>query len=63
MTLAINIFETESDTSSDVERRHYTVGQLIAELKEYDGETEIVIKNCLTGKYGAIDFQGLSVEA
>lgn len=61
-TLIINVHEQIDETSTQVERRHYSVAQLIAELQKYDGSSEIVIKNLNTGKYGSIDFQGLSTE-
>lgn len=60
-TLSINVHDQVSDTAIEVERRHYTVAQLIAELQKYDADTEIVIKNLSTGSYGSINFQGLSV--
>lgn len=60
-TLALNVHEQDSPDVIMVDRRHYTVAQLIAELQKYDGETEIVIKNLNTGNYGSINFQGLSL--
>lgn len=59
-TLSINTHTADANTAADVERRHYTVAQLIAELNNYDGDTEIVIKDLGTGKYGSISFQGIS---
>lgn len=60
-TLSINAHTADAANASDVERRHYTVAQLIAELNKYDGDTEVVIKDLGTGKYGSIDFQGVSI--
>lgn len=62
MNLVINTHEATDDTAEAVDRKHYTVDQLIAELKKYDGRSEVVIKNLNTGKYGSIDFQGLANE-
>jgi len=59
-TLSINVHEQDLPDVIMVDRRHYTVAQLIAELSKYDGETEIVVKNLSTGNYGSIDFQGLT---
>jgi len=61
-TLTINVHEQTNLKSTEVERRHYTAAQLIAELQKYDGSSEIIIKNLNTGTYGSIDFQGLSAE-
>lgn len=56
----INTHEADNNTASDVERRHYTVAQLIAELNQCDSAAEVVIKNLKTGKFGSIDFQGIT---
>lgn len=58
----INTHEADANTADEVERKHYTVAQLIVELQRYDGETEIVVKNLHTGKYASINYQGLSIE-
>lgn len=60
-TLSINVHDQVADTAIEVERRHYTVAQLIAELQKYDGDTEVVVKNLATGSFGSINFQGLSL--
>lgn len=59
-TLTINTHTADENNAFEVERRHYTVAQLIAELDQYDDDTEVVIKDLNTGKYGSIDFQGVS---
>lgn len=60
MQVIINTHEATKTTANDVERKHYTVGQLIAELKQYDGDAPVIIKNLNTGNFGSIDFQGLT---
>jgi len=35
-SIVLNTHEATEDTANNVERRHYTVAQLIAELKKYD---------------------------
>lgn len=60
-TLSINIHTPDAELAAEVERRHYTVAQLIAELDQYDDDAEIVIKDLGTGKFSSIDFQGVSV--
>lgn len=59
-TITINTHEATDNTAADVERKHYTVAQLIAELQNCDPEAEVVIKNLNTGKYGSINFQGVT---
>lgn len=62
--LAINVhIEPTTTTAGQIERRHYTVAALIAELQKYEGNTEVVVKDLNTGSFGSIDFRGLSVEA
>lgn len=61
--LTINIHEEDEFQSKDIDRRHYTVAQLIAELKAFDGDTPIVIKKLDRTAYCSIDFRGVSVEA
>ena len=60
--LTINIHEEDEFQSKDIDRRHYTVAQLIAELKAFDGDTPIVIKKLNRAAYCSIDFSGVSVE-
>lgn len=60
--LTINIHEEDEFQSKDIDRRHYTVAQLIAELKAFDGDTPIVIKKLNRDTYCSIDFRGVSVE-
>lgn len=62
MQLVINIHEQTGDKASDVERKHYTVSQLIAELKKYNDDDEVSVRNLATNKFGSIDFQGLTLE-
>lgn len=63
MNLAINIHEQDDNSASKVERKHYTVAQLIAELSKYNSDDGIVVRNLATGKFGSIDFQGLTLES
>lgn len=58
-TLSINVHTADVENANEVERRHYTVAQLIAELKRYDEDTQVIIKDLGTGKYGSIAFHGV----
>lgn len=60
MQVIINTHEADNNSAGEVERRHYTVAQLIAELQQCDGNAEIVIKKLGTGKFGSINFQGIT---
>lgn len=59
----INTHEATNKHAEYVQRRHYTVAQLIAELQKYDEEATVIIKNLNTGKYGSINFRGVTTEA
>lgn len=59
-TLAINVHDQSDSSPKDVERKHYTVAILIAELRRYDPNADVVIKNLNTGTFGSIDFHGLT---
>ena len=60
-TLSINVHTPDAKSAADVDRRHYTVAALIAELNKYDGETVVVVNHLAAGKFGSIDYQGLSL--
>lgn len=61
--VVINTHEASDKTAESVERRHYTVAALIAELQRFDGSAEVVVKNLNTGTFGSIDFQGVAKTA
>lgn len=61
MNLIINVHSQDQAMANDVDRRHYTVKALIAELSKYDDNDELVIRDLNTGKFGSIDFQGLTL--
>lgn len=61
--VVINTHEADADKANEVDRRHVTVANLIAQLQQLPGDAEIVIKNLNTGKYGSLNFQTLSQEA
>lgn len=61
--VAINTHEADVDNANEVDRRHVTVANLIAQLQQYPADAEVVIKNLNTGKYGSLNFQTLSQEA
>lgn len=63
MNLALNIHEQTEATASEVERKHYTVAQLIAELNRYNSDDTVIVRNLATGKFGSLDFQGLTLES
>jgi len=60
-SITINVhIEKEAKSFTDIERRHYTVGQLIAELQQYEKSVEIVVLNMNNGSYGSLDFMGVT---
>lgn len=58
-TVKINLHNEKVAKANDVARRHYTVAQLIAELKQFDPEATIVAQDMLTNEYQALDFRGV----
>ena len=56
----INTHEADAKSAPEVDRQHYTVATLIAELNQCDPNASVVIKNLNTGKFGCINFQGIS---
>lgn len=58
-TVKINLHNEKVSKASQVARRHYTVGALMAELANYPKDAEIVAQDMLTGEYQALDFRGI----
>lgn len=56
----INTHEADANSAAEVDRQHYTVATLIAQLKNCDPNATLVIKNLNTGKFGSINFQGVN---
>ena len=59
MLVKINLHNEKVATAEEVARKHYTVSQLIAELKQLDPDAFVVAQDMLTNEYQAIDFRGV----
>lgn len=55
----INLHNEKATKASGVARRHYTVGQLIAELQCYNKDAIVVAQDMLTNEFQALDFRGV----